>query len=278
MFSNFKPTLWSDKIFQAYDKKFVFGNLANKSYEGQITKFGEAVKINEIGDVTVTAYSGSISYQSVSDASKSLLINQKYYAAVSVEDIDAAQTNPKLMLEIARKMGVSLSDNIDLALAGLYTEAGITSGSTGSPVSITSATVINELSKLEVLFDDNNVPNENRVMVVPPWFAAKCRLAKIAKDTNNSLAISQSSSYVGEMSGFQIFKSPNISHSTTTWYSPMAFVAGSTIAMASQIDKMEAGRREDEFADYLRSLILYGVKTVAPASLGVLYCAEGAEA
>ena len=64
---NFKPTLWSDKVFQAYDKNFVFAALCNRDYEGEIKSYGDQVKISEIGDVTVNTYAGSVSYEDPDD-------------------------------------------------------------------------------------------------------------------------------------------------------------------------------------------------------------------
>lgn len=273
--SNFIPIVWSDKIFQANDKAKVFASLANREYEGEISNKGDQVKINELGDITVSDYTGSVSYQDLDDAAKFLVVNQDKYAAFNNEDLDAVQSNPKLLGEATRKMGVALANTEDQYLAGLYTEAGITSGSTGTPTSITSGNVTSTISGMTSDFDENDVPQDRRVAVCPPWFVQKLVLAKVLYDTDNSEALGNGR--VGRYMGWEIYMSNNVSHSSTTWYAPMFFRAMDTIAHANQLTNIESLRLEDKFADGVRGRMVYGSKVVRPSSLGVIYCAAGSE-
>lgn len=274
---NFIPTLWSDMIFRSYDKNYVFAPLANREYEGEIRGFGDKVKINEIGDVSVNTYSGTVSYEDPEDASKFLVIDQQKYAAVQLDDIDAAQVKPKIAGEVSRKMGIALGDTVDQFVAAMYSEAGLTTnlGTTDTPISITSANMIEYLGNVNQLMDESNNPQAGRVAVVPPWFVQKMTLAKVDKDTNNSATIT--SGYVGSMMGFDFYMSNNVVHSGTTWYAPMFFLRGNTIAFAEQLMETEALRDKESFKDYLRALMVYGGKVVRPSSLATLICAPGSE-
>jgi len=274
---NFIPTVWSDLIFRSYDKSFVFAPLSNREYEGEISGFGDKVKINEIGDVTVNTYAGTVNYEDPEDASKFLVIDQQHYAGVQLDDIDNAQVKPKIVGEVTRKVGVALADNIDQFFAAKYTEAGLTTdiGTTGSPISITSTNMVEYLGKVNQLMDESNNPTSGRVAVVPPWFIQKMTLAKIDKDTDNSAILT--SGYAGNMMGFDVYMSNNVSHSSTTWYAPMFFLRGDTIAFAEQIMKTEALRDIGSFKDYLRALMVYGGKVVRPSALATLICASGSE-
>lgn len=279
---NFIPTIWSDKIYQSYDKAFVFAALANRQYEGEIRNFGDQVKISEIGDFSTTAYTGgTLTYSEAEDASIYLKIDQKYYVAKTLDDVDNVQTSPKLMGEITRKMGIAFADNVDQYIAGLYSEAGIKGvaaggASTGSPLAITSANITSVLRDVGTSLSENNVPQQGRVAIVPPWFAAKIDLAKLIRDQSATTPIANDA-YVGRYMGFDIFQSNNISKSGTTWYAPMFFSAGDTIAFAEQWMEMEALRDKDAFKDYMRGLIVYGAKVVRPDSLAVVYVSEGSE-
>jgi hypothetical protein len=272
---NFKPTIWSDLIFKSYDKNFVFSQLANREYEGEISAYGDQVKINEIGNVTVNSYSGSITYEELDDASKYLLINQKKYSAVKLDDVDNVQSKPKVMGEATRKMGVAHADDVDSHIAGLYTEAGITSGSTASPTSITSVNVTSQIRAIGTSMSDNKVPKDRRVAVLPPWLIAKIDLANVVRNTDNPFIMNNA--YVGRFMGFDLFESQNINASGTTWYAPMFFRANDTIAHAEQLVETEALRAEGAFEDKVRNLMVYGSKVVRPDSLAVLYCSEGSE-
>jgi hypothetical protein len=272
---NFIPTIWSDLIFQAYEKNFVFGQLANRSYEGDVSQFGDTVRVNEIGDMSATAYSGSVTYTEADDAQKVLQIDKKYYIAKKLDDVDNAQTKPKLMGEIARKAGIGLADQVDQSIAALYPQAGITDGSTGSPDPVTSANVIDKLSEMGQAFDENNVPMADRVAVVHPWFVHKLRLAGVDLKTDNTSVYENGS--VANVMGWQIFMSNNASNSSTTWYANYFLRRNDTIALAEQIASSEALRLEDQFADAMRWLAVWGVKVMAPESLGILYATNGAE-
>jgi hypothetical protein len=279
---NFKPTIWSDLIFMEYDKSLVFAPLMNRDYEGEIQGYGDKVKINEIGDVTVNTYSGTVTYENLSDASKFLLIDQQKYAAIQLDDVDGAQAKPKVMGEAARKIGVGLAEDMDAYLASLSSEGGIVGtvggtsiGTTGTPISITSANVTTYLALVAQGMDENNCPQAGRVAVVPPWFIQKLTLAKINKDTDNSGTLT--TGYVTSYYGFDIYMSNNITHSGTTWYKPMFFLRNNTIAFAEQLMTTEAMRSETSFKDKLRSLAVYGGKVVRPNSLAVPVVAAGAE-
>lgn len=273
---NFIPTVWNDFVFQGYDKNLILGSLANRSYEGQVSAFGDSVRVNEIGDMSSSAYTGTVTYTDADDAQKVLQIDKKYYVAKKLDDVDAAQTKPKLMAEIGRKMGIAIADTIDQSVTALYDQAGVTSGTTGTPIAVNSANIIEYMSLMGQGFDDNSVPMDNRVAVVTPAFVHRLRLAGVDLKTDNTSVYENG--FVANVMGWNVFSSRNIVHSSTTWYANMFFVAGETIALAEQINSMEAVRMEAQFADALRKLAVWGVKAMAPESLGVLYASDAAEA
>lgn len=276
-FENFKPTIWSTSILMKYQPELVLAALCNRQYEGEIRNGGESVKINEVADFEVRDYAGSVTYDKAKDASKMLTIDKKKYSAHTVDSVDAVQANVSLLELTTQGIGRAIAKYVDGDIASLHGEAGITEGlgTDASPISITSANVTNYLADVATKMDENNVPEDGRVAVVPPWFAHKLSLAKITKDTDNSEALA--SGYVGTYYGFDIYKSNQIKHSGSTWYKPMFFLAGSTIAYAEQLMLPEAMRSQDSFGDNLRTLIVYGRKVVRPEALAVLTCASGAE-
>lgn len=272
---NFIPTIWHDMVLADYMERAVFRPLLNTDYQGDIKGAGDTVKINSLGDFETTDYAGSVTYSDLDDASLMLTIDQKKYIAKKVDDIDNRQSSPKLMGEVTRKMAQAFLGGAEAFVASFYTQAGIVSGSTGSPTSITSANVISSIGTIAADMDANDVPEDGRVAVVPPWLAQKMVLAGVIRDTTNSEILS--AGYIGQFQGFQIYKSNRISHSSSTWYAPMFFRAKDTIAFAEQINELEALRLSDQFGDGIRSLMVYGGKVIRPESLAVMYCAQGSE-
>ena len=275
-YDNFKPTMWADSILENLDNAHVFGALANKEYEGTISGAGSSVKISEVGNVSVTAYAGTVNYEELDDASKELLIDKKAYAAVSIDDVDNVQSKPKLLSKLSERMAYGMANYIDADIASLYSSAGITvTGTTDTPTNVTSATTISLFSGANRELDEANAPQEGRVAVIPPWLKEKMVLAKIIRDTDNSATVTNG--FVGRFLGFDVYVSNNVSHSGTTWYAPMFFIRDMTIGFASQLNKVEALRAESSFEDKMRALTIYGRKVLYPATLAVAYIASAGE-
>ena len=275
-YDNFKPTMWADSILENLDNAHVFGALANKAYEGTISGAGSSVKISEVGNVSVTAYAGTVNYEELDDASKELLIDKKAYAAVSIDDVDNVQSKPKLLSKLSERMAYGMANYIDADIASLYSSAGITvTGTTDTPTNVTSATTISLFSGANRELDEANAPQEGRVAVIPPWLKEKMVLAKIIRDTDNSATVTNG--FVGRFLGFDVYVSNNVSHSGTTWYAPMFFIRDMTIGFASQLNKVEALRAETSFEDKMRALTIYGRKVLYPATLAVAYIASATE-
>lgn len=275
-YSEFKPTIWSDKIFSEYDNALVLGGLANREYEGEITDGGSRVKIIECSDVAVRDYTGAdITFDADEGAAKFIDIDQEKYAAITIDSVDLVQSKPKAWNERTRKMGVALAETVESYIAGLYTQAGIEIGSTGSVTSITSATALPTLTSIYRQMSENNVPKDGRVAILPPWFVEKITLAKVAKDTDNSSTLANG--FVGKFGGFEVYESNMLASSGTDWWAPMFFRARDSIAFVEQLTKTEAGKHEKKFGDYIKSLMVYGAKVVRPSSLAVCYCKAGSE-
>lgn len=275
-FNEFKRQIWEDVILDKLDNVTVFKGLCNTKYTGMIKEAGSSIKFKDIGNVTTKKYEDdNVTYDKLKSASKTLVVDQEYYTAVTVDDIDEVQADGDLLGLAGQRMGESMAQNVDLHVAGLYSDAGITIGSTASPTSITSSNVIEFFTDVATAMDENNAPQANRVAVVPPWLYQKLVLAGILTDTNNSLILNNGQ--VGERLGFTVYKSNNVSHDSTTWYAPMFFVKGMTIGYAGQITKMQKGQHENSFAEYVRALNTYGSKVLYPQTLCAAYLSQGSE-
>jgi len=282
---NFIPELWSDRIFVNLRKSLVFGSLCQRDYEGEIRNFGDTMKINEIGPVTVTAYTkrATISYEQLTSAQKELKIDQASYFAFSIDDIDAAQTKPKLMDAAMNDAAYRIADTIDTFIGGLFAEAGATPstttyiGTAASHLTVSSGNVIETFSYANRYLSDKNVPTGGRWMVVPPWVVQKLVLAEaggisaiaVPKVMNDGALVN---GFVGKCMGFDLFESNNCGHGAA------AVMCGdrTAISYAGQIAKVSALERETTFDTAARGLYIYGAKVTRPDALLTLYFTEGA--
>ena len=268
--AQFKPTIWSAKLFMELDKAHVLVNRCNRDYEGDISAFGDQVKINAIGDITVSNYAPNVTTitpQQLSAAQTILTIDQAKFFAFYIDDVDTAQVKPKLMGEAMRKSAYALADTADQLIAGFYSQAGVTVAST----SVTTANALSILADAGKALDEGNVPQGGRWLIIPPWFHAKLVLNKILEtDGSVDANMAYGNGFVGRAFGFDIYMSNNLttSNSTGTLGSHYALAGTSrAVSFAEQIVKMEAYRPENSFSDAVKGLHVYGSKVIDPNAL-----------
>jgi hypothetical protein len=300
--NNFIPQLWADTLLTNLRKNLVFGGLYNRNYEGQITKMGDTVKINMIGDITISNYTKDTDLnapQALTDAQTNLIISQAKYFNFEVDDVDQAQNanGGALMQEAMSWASYRLRDTIDQYLAGFYTDAPSTNliGTSGSPVVVTvptqanvggGTTVYDYIVQLGQKLTENYVPINGRWVTVPPWIksyltmdvrftgfnTARAQTAIATGDLTG--AGSPTEAYLGKIENMDVYESVNCPHIGGTVGvagSQDAIIAGHPMAVtvAEGVSKTEGYRPPLRFADAVKGLVLYGAKTVRPYALAV---------
>jgi len=275
---NFIPQLWSAQLLLANQKNQVFRKVCNTNYEGEVSNAGDRVKINSIGPITVSDYtknSTSISYSALQGNAQWLVLDQAKYFSFSVDDIDAAQSNLDVMSAGMSEASYRLSDAADSYIAGLYAQAGVTTGlgTTGSPTSVTSSTVLAKMAEIARRLDDASCPSQGRWIIVPPWFHLKIRLSLVSNTNVSEKPLIDGAA--DRMLGFDIFVSNNVETSG----SATKVLAGTNeaITYADGIVKTEAIRLSTAFADGVRGLHVYGAKVCKADCLACFSCSEGSE-
>ena len=99
--TNFISTVWSETLFSQMDKKYIAVANCNREFEGDIKNRGDRVKICGIGDINIFDYTKNADFESgaqeLSDAVKTLMIDQAKAFNFQIDDIERAQTEPRLM-------------------------------------------------------------------------------------------------------------------------------------------------------------------------------------
>jgi len=276
--NNFIPTVWSARILAYLDKAHVYAACVNRDYEGEIQQQGDTVKINQIGPVTIGTYIKNTdigSPETLTDAQQILTIDQAKYFNFAVDDVDKAQTKPKVMDAAMGRAAYGLNDNSDNYIGSLYTgvDAGNLVGSDGTPISLppsTPALAYEQLVSLAQKLDESSVPQDNRWCVVPPWFYAYLRKDQrfVGYGTQDNMTVLRTGR-VGDACGFSIYMSNNVPNTTGTKYKIMAGHP-MAIAYAEQIVEVEAYRPEKRFADAVKGLLLFGSKLIIPKATALL--------
>lgn len=283
---NFIPTIWSAKLFVRLRKALVAASVVNNDYEGEITAFGDRVKINELGPVTISDYAkyGTLTWQELSSAQKELIIDQAKSFSFKIDDIDRVQQNPKLMNAAMDEAAYGIADAIDQYILSLYPFAGITNttnmGSPAAPIAVSSGNVIATLSYAGRYMSENNVPEGNRFAIIPPWLHQKLLLAEVGGVSATAVpkvfdSGALTSGYVGDALGFRLLLSNNVQESAPG-VSAIMCLNRMAISYASQIVQTKAVDLQDSFGQGIKGLYVYGAKVVRPNALAVLHLTEDA--
>jgi len=271
----FIPEIWSAMMLESLKKELVYGqpSVVNRDYEGDIKNQGDTVRIRSISRPTVATYtkgSTTINPEQLTDAQRSLLIDQAKYFAFEVDDIDQAQSTGGELEEGLMEGVYALRDTADQYIAALYT--GAASANQVGTVSVTTAALAyTQLRKLKVKLDEANVPQQGRYCVVPPWYHGllleEDKFVRVdASGTDQGLR----NGIVGRALGMDILVSNNAPLVTGDDYAVMAGHP-KAIAFAEQINKVEAYRPEDSFSDAIKGLHVYGAKLVRPTAIATVY-------
>jgi len=270
----FIPEIWSAKMLVSLKKSLVFAQpgVVNRDYEGDIANAGDTVRIKSLNRPTIGTYtknSTAISPETLTDAQRSLLIDQAKYFAFEVDDIDSAQGVGGDLETALMEAAYGLRDVADQYVAGLYT--GAAAGNQIGTVSVTTAALAyTQLRRLSVKLDEANVPQEGRYVVVPPWYHGllleEDKFVRVDASGNDQAL---RNGIVGRALGFDVLKSNNCVLVTGDDY---AVQAGhpSAISYAEQIVKVESYRPEDAFSDAVKGLHVYGAKLTRPDAIATV--------
>lgn len=274
----FRPEIWAAVLQQALEKALVFAapGLVNRDYEGEISAMGDTVHISAVGDPTISNYAAgdTITYEDLTDAGQTLLIDQGKMFAFKVDDIDKRQAKGNVMTTAMERAAYLLRDQADQFIANKYTGAAA-ANQLGTVAVTTGDIAYNTLVDLGTKLDEANVGTEGRVAIIPPWYHGLLRknvnFINAEKSADGGAALRNG--VVGQAAGFEIRKSNNVVLVTGDDYAVMAGVDGA-ISYADQIVETEALRLQTTFADAVRGLHVYGGKVVRPEMLATVIASK----
>ena len=173
--ATFIPELWSDEIVAAYKNSLVMANVVNKMpMKG---KKGDTIHIPKPtrGSASAKAASTQVTLQAATESEVVVTIDKHYEYSRLIEDITEVQAQASLRKFYTDDAGYALAKQVDTDLFAeaegnftLYTPSG--SGLVAYTAGTTTAGAFDDASFRDgiQLLDDEDVPMENRVLVIPP--------------------------------------------------------------------------------------------------------------
>ncbi len=291
------PEIWSAQLLVKFYEATVLAEISNTDYEGEIRNQGDTVHIRTTPTITIKDYTKGqeLSYETPQPSTVELQIDKGKYWAFTSDDVDTAQADYEYVDNWTRDASEQLKITIDSDVLGdVYadahpdnqgTSAGARTGSInlgasgGSSRGLTKDNVIDFIVDCGTVLDEQDVPEEDRWLVLPPW---ACALVKQSDLKDASLAGDTTSivrnGRLGMIDRFTIYKSNLLTteddNGTKVTNAIFGHISGLTFA--SQLVKNEGPMRSERtFGDLYRGLQVYGYEAIKPEAIGWAYISRG---
>ncbi len=292
--SFFLPAVYSKKVLNFFRKASVIEAITNTDYAGELSAFGDSVKIIKEPEITVYQYErgADVTQTKLTDQELTLVVDTANAFKFKVDDIESNMSHVNWREVAASSAAYSLKDAFDEGvLATMF--SGVSASSPNHILGSDSATDLAEgtfdgtgnldigfgssehdpidvLGHMARLLDDQNIPEEGRWFVASPDFyevLSKTASKLLSVDYNagqgsirNGLVTS------GKLRGFSMYKSNNIASTSNAAGKCIAGHMSST-ATAQTITSTEVLRDPDSFGDIVRGLHVYGAKVLRAGAL-----------
>jgi N4-gp56 family major capsid protein len=278
--ATFIPELWSDEIIAAYKQNLVMANLVSKmSFKG---KKGDTLHIPKPtrGSASVKAASSQVTLQAATESEVQVLVNKHYEYSRLIEDITEAQALASLRKFYTGDAGYALAKQVDTDLIQLG--RGVNGGSgtaaynkavlagDGSTLYVDGTNVGNAITdagirKIIQTLDDQDVPMDGRVLVLPP--VARNTMMGLARFTEQAFTGETGggntirNGEIGNVYGVKVYVTTNADTATTNttrlgmMFHKDAFVLAEQMGVRSQTQY-----KQEYLGTLFTSDMLYGVK------------------
>jgi len=291
--ATFIPEIWSDEIIAAYEKSLVLANLVNRM--PMTGKKGDTLHIPKPtrGDASAKAASTQVTLIAATESEVQVTIDQHYEYSRLIEDITDVQALSSLRQFYTSDAGYALAKQVDTDLFALTKSFGDSDGAdfvhsnsffmdastnlTAYAVdTVAAADVFTDVGFREAIkeLDDNDVPMDQRFLVVPPSVVETIR--GIDRYNSSDFVSGQPvvNGNIGTLYGIDIYVSTNCPVVETAANNSAggelkAGVLGHRDAMvfAEQLGvRSQTQYKQEYLGDLFTADTLYGVKVLRPES------------
>ena len=292
--SFFLPAVYSKKVLNFFRKASVIEAITNTDYAGELTAFGDSVKIIKEPTITVYQYErgADVTQTKLTDQELSLVVDTANAFKFKVDDIESNMSHVNWREVASSSAAYALKDAFDEGvLATMF--SGVAASSPNHILGSDSATdlaagtfdgtgnldigfgssehdPIDVLAHMARLLDDSNIPEEGRWFVASPDFyetlsASASKLLSVDYNAGQG-SIRNGLVSSGKLRGFSMYKSNNIASTSNAAGKCLAGHMSST-ATAQTITSTEVLRDPDSFGDIVRGLHVYGSKVLRADAL-----------
>lgn len=283
---NFVPEIYSQKVLNFFRTKSIVEGITNNDYFGEISNFGDSVRVIKEPTITVSSYlrGDTVTAQALADDQITLVLDQANHFAFKVDDIEKQISHINWMPLASDSAAYSLKNTFDQEVLTFMTTGVLAANVTNDDQEInvidlsTPDALLNQISRLSTLLTLQDVPEENRWLVISPEgmeVLAKADSKMINMDFNGGLAdLRNGLVSTAKLRGFNLHMTNNAPQYTSTGAGATTrdiLLAGhmSSTATASAIMNTETIRDTTTFADIVRGMHVYGRSIIRPEAMAM---------
>ena len=292
--SFFLPAVYSKKVLNFFRKSSVAEAITNTDYAGEITAFGDTVRIIKEPVITVYQYErgADVTQTKLTDQEVSLVVDTANAFKFIVDDIETSMSHVNFKEVASSSAAYALRDAFDEGvIAAMFAgtpasspnhilgsdnatdlAAGTFDGTGNLDIGYASGEhdPIDVLSHMARLLDEQNIPEEGRWFLANPEFyeqlvQSSSKLLSVDFNAGQG-SIRNGLVSSGKLRGFDMYKTNNIAATTNAAGKCIAGHMSSTCT-AQTIVNTEVIRDPSSFGDIVRGLHVYGAKVLRPEVL-----------
>ena len=249
--TTFIPQIWNARLMHNFYERSI-ANVITTS-PGEIR--GNKLIFNNVSDVTVKDYSGSVSFDELTTSKVELEMDIKKMWAFKVNDVDAVQAAGDLVDAHTQEASSKMQTAMDKAILdeGLET--------TNEVTKVGEEKAYDLIVKANTALNKNKVPKTDRFVVVNAEVLEELHLDD---RFNRHYQILENGVIEGaSVNGTQLVYSEELNGGS---YAILA-LHKTAIGFGTQLQETEAMRLESDFADGIRGLQVAGAKTLRPKAV-----------
>jgi hypothetical protein len=291
--SFFLPKVYSKQVLNFFRKASVAEAITNTDYAGEISGYGDTVRIIKEPTITVYQYERGqdVTQTKLTDQEVTLIVDTANAFKFIVDDIETQMSHVNFRDVATSSAAYSLRDAFDEGVISKMF-SGVATSSPDHTLGADSATALGAnvfdgagsvdlgvsgetdpldlMARMARLLDAQNVPEEGRWFVAGPDFYEQLSQSgsKLLSVDYNAGQGSIRNGLVssGKLRGFNMYKSNNIAATSNATGKCLAGHISST-ATAQTITSTEVIRDPSSFGDIVRGLHVYGAKVLRGEAL-----------
>lgn len=272
----FIPELYDASIYRTLEDNLVLKKICKAPIKAPIKEYGDTVYFTDLGDPTISDYTGTLTAEELQDSQVAMLIDKTKTFAFNVKDVDGLMANIDAKGSQTERAGYQLKDVVE---RDVFQNVG-TGANAGTALSatITSANVISQVSELARQLYENNVQDSNMFMLIPPWMMIKLKIAGIVFEINEGLNGKGGMFWTKDL-GFEAYVT-NTVYNAGTQATPVSTVLAGSFQAIGFAEKMLVTRNivlSGSRATQIDGGIIYGYKLIKPKELAKGTFTFGAE-